>query len=180
MYYTNGFKDEKGEQFILEVFNLLNGVVNPNNLVDGVHFYNKLDNVSLGFIVLTNSVVNRSFDTNYIVVGSSNIRDFIASYGRERAYMYFIDFVAHELYHTTQNIDLPRYVADEEYNDMIETDCEFHTALFMYNYSSWLQSHLSQPFDIIFGISNNFRNLLKAEHEQIHTNMINDPWVINM
>ena len=184
MYYTDGFRDEDAEKFILDVFNLLNGVVNPDNLVRGVRFYDKLEEVSLGFIVLhgPDGSGNNQFseNTNYILVGSSNVREFIASYGRDEAYVYFIDFVVHELFHATQKIDLPRYATDKEYEDMVETDCEYNATLFIYNYFDWIRDHLKLPFELKFVLSEKFHNIHKARNNEIYANMVNDPWMIKM
>ena len=111
---------------------------------------------------------------------NSNIRSFIANHGRDNSYVYFIDFIVHELYHATQNIDLPRYVSDQEYYDMIETDCEYHSSLFMYNYMGWILSHLSVPLEVNFNLSETFHNSRKDRNAEEYANMLNDPWIIKM
>lgn len=184
MYYSDGFRDTEAEGVMLEIFNLLNGVVNPNNPIKGLRFYEELEEVPLGFVVLQGPPGfgdhEDSENANYILAGSSNIRSFIANHGRDNSYVYFIDFIVHELYHSTQNIDLPRYVSDQEYYDMIETDCEYHSSLFMYNYMGWILSHLSVPLEVNFNLSETFHNLRKDRNAEEYANMLNDPWVINM
>lgn len=175
MYYTDGFRDAEAEDFIREVFDLLNGVVNPDTLVRGICFKESVK-LPLGCVIFEE--VDGVIHPGNIEVGSKNIRDFIASHGRLQAYTLFIDFVVHELYHTTQNIDLPRYVSDDEYNDMIETDCEYHTALFMTNYFDWLESHLSKPFDKKIQLSDKFFNYRNELQREQTISMMNDPWII--
>lgn len=173
MYYTNGFRDEEAEDFIYEVFKLLNGVINPNNIVPGIHFIQKFDN-PLGALAFGGP------NDRYIVVGSSNVREFIAEFGREQAYTLFIDFVAHELYHATQNIDIVRYQNDQEYWDAIETDCEYHTALFIFNYGDWLESHLSKNIDLNVDMSGKFLQCFREYQAEQSALMLADPWIIDM
>lgn len=164
----------EAEDFICRVFRLLNGVVNPDNPVLEIRFVDSLDEMPLGCVVLGDP------DNVYLLVGSKNVSEFVEVNGMDYSCIYFIDFVIHELYHATQNIDLPRYVSDEEYNDLIERDCEYHTTLFLTNYTDWICHHLGIDIAVDYFPSEVFERC-NLEYRTNQLNMMqNNPWIVNM
>lgn len=171
---NDSIHDYEAEDFICRAYKLLNGVVNPNNPVPEIRFVDYFQDMPLGCVALGIP------DNLHIAVGSKNVKDFVDEIGRDNAYMYFIDFIVHELYHAAQNIDLPRYANDEEYNDLIETDCEYHSTLFILNYSSWILDRLGLSFlQVNYNPTDTFKECKREDLQNQKETMSTDPWIIS-
>ena len=162
---------DKVENFICECFSLLNGIVNPDHLVHGVIFYEKIDEY-LGYLD------ELSDGNTYIIVGKENLRRVLGHNVDYYYYTLLVDFVLHELFHSIQNIDMNRYQNDEYYRDLVEEEAQFNAARFLNNYYEWLSCKLNKP---IYPTANDLykQRLIDTKNKE-REHMLEHPYIFDL
>jgi len=123
--------------FITEVFNTFNGIVNPINIAI----------LDINWADLANTNAGGYSKTPNVVIINAAVLLRYNDYDEQCVKSCIVETVIHELFHCDQIIDYRRYGSDADYTSYIEHSCQVMTYLFMSTNANFINKLLGFEID---------------------------------